>query len=276
MGEPGPWPPQPRPGRALAHTHGASGSGSPHRSDGRPPQTPRGARRSDPFGRPGITPPVPGRPTLFLLLLLPAVLFGLSTWQVVADGPLLRLDERLSRVLRHPDRASELLSDLGNVPVAVPVLALAAAYAAWRARRAGTEGWWRPAAAAGVLMALVPALVVPVKLLTDRPGTPAVPPATGYFPSGHTATAAVAYGTAALLLLPWLRQAPARRAVIAVAVALLLGASYGLVRRGYHWPLDVAASWCLGTLLLTAFLLTVSRSSRRRSAGTPSSRTGPS
>ncbi|MER6673657.1 phosphatase PAP2 family protein [Streptomyces sp. NPDC000983] len=280
MGDTGPGPPQLRPGRALAHTNGASGSGSPHRSDGRPPQTPRGARRSGPDGRPGTTPPVPGRPTSFRSLLgllgLPALLFALITWQVVADGPLVRVDERLSRALVHPDRVSELLSDLGNVQVAVPVLALALGYTALRSRRAGAGHWWWPAAAGTLLMALVPALVVPLKVLTDRPGTPAVPPATGYFPSGHTTTAVVAYGTATLLLLPLLRSPAARRALVAVCLALVLGVSFGLVRRGYHWPLDVAGGWCLGTLLLTCFVLAVSRSSRRRSAGTPSSSSGPS
>ncbi|MET9478334.1 phosphoesterase, partial [Streptomyces sp. NPDC002922] len=44
--------PQHRPGRAIAHTTGASGSGTPHRSDGRSPQTPRGARQTDHGGRP--------------------------------------------------------------------------------------------------------------------------------------------------------------------------------------------------------------------------------
>ncbi|MFI9764577.1 phosphatase PAP2 family protein [Streptomyces sp. NPDC051963] len=275
-----PGPPQLRPGRALAHTPGASGSGSPHRSDSRPPQTPRGGRPSDLIGRPGTTPPVPGRPTSFLLLLgLPALLFALITWQVVDDGPLLRVDERLSRALVHPDRLSELLADLGNVPVAIPVLAAALGYAAWRSHRSGTDRWWLPATAAAVLMALVPALIVPLKELTDRPGTPAVPPATGYYPSGHTATAAIAYGCAALLLLPWLRTAPARRGLVLACTALNLGVGFGLVRRGYHWPLDVVASWCLCAVLLTGFVVVVdrlSRSSRRTSAGTPSSSSGPS
>ncbi|MEU3890071.1 phosphatase PAP2 family protein [Streptomyces sp. NPDC029041] len=190
--------------------------------------------------------------SLPLLFALPALLFALITWQVVADGPLVRLDERLSRVLVNPDRCSELLADLGNVQVAVPVLALALGYVAVRHRRAGVDRWWLPAAAAALLMALVPALVVPLKELTARPGTPAVPPATGYYPSGHTATAVVAYGCATLLLLPWLRTAPARRALVALCVVLILGASYGLVRRGYHWPLDVVGSWCLCTVLLSA------------------------
>ncbi|MFD5159125.1 phosphatase PAP2 family protein [Streptomyces hawaiiensis] len=190
-----------------------------------------------------------------LLLALPALLFALITWQVVADGPLVRLDERLSRLLVNPDRCSELLADLGNIQVAVPVLAVALGYVAVRHRRAGADRWWLPVAAAALLMALVPALVVPLKVLTDRPGTPAVPPGTGYYPSGHTATAAIAYGSATLLLLPWLRTALARRALITLCVALVLGASYGLVRRGYHWPLDVVGSWCLCTVLLSSLWL---------------------
>jgi undecaprenyl-diphosphatase len=175
-----------------------------------------------------------------------------------------------------PDRASALLADLGNVSVAVPVLTVVALYAARRARDAGRDHWGRPSVVAGVLMVVLPVIVVPVKELTDRPGTPVAPPGTGYFPSGHTATAAVAYGVAALLLLPWLSRAGARRTVVAVSAALALGTSFGLVRHGYHWPLDVLASWCLSTVLLTLFALYLSRSSRRRSAGTPSRRTGPS
>ncbi|MEV5336162.1 phosphatase PAP2 family protein [Streptomyces werraensis] len=210
-----------------------------------------------------------------LLLVVPLVLFSLITWQVLADGPLLDLDARLSDALVHPDRASELLSDLGNVQVAVPVLAVALAVTAWRLCATGMDRWWLPPAAGAAAMALVPALVAPLKAWTDRPGTPAVPPATGYFPSGHTATAMVAYGTATLLLLPLLGSPAVRRGLLALCALLVLGASYGLVRRGYHWPLDVAGSWCLGAMLLTGVVL-VSRSSRRTSAGTPSRRSGPS
>ncbi|MEU3982259.1 phosphatase PAP2 family protein [Streptomyces sp. NPDC026672] len=276
MGDPRPGPPQLRPGRALAHTTGASGSGSPHRSGRRSPQTPRGARQSDPVGRLGTTPPVPGRPTSFLLLGLPALLFVLITWQVVADGPLVRMDERLSRGLLHPDRLGELLSDLGNAQVAVPVLVLALVHVSVRGRRGGVERWWAPPLSAAVLMALVPVLVMPLKEWVARPGTPAVPPAVGYYPSGHTATAAVAYGAATLVLLPWLRTARARRGLVAVCCVVVLGVGYGLVRRGYHWPADVLASGCLCAVLLTLLSLVISRSTRRRSAGTPSSRTGPS
>ncbi|MFM9708869.1 phosphatase PAP2 family protein [Streptomyces galilaeus] len=205
-------------------------------------------------------PPAPGRPARGALLLgLPALLLALFTWQVAAEGPLLDLDERLSRALVHPGRAAELLADLGNVQVAVPVLALVAGYAARRARSAGVRRWWLPSVAGLALMVLVPLIVVPLKEWTDRPGTPAVPPATGYYPSGHTATAAVAYGAAALVLLPWLGTLLARRAAVATAVTLSAAVSFGLVRRGYHWPLDVAASWCLGVMLLGALWLFLRR-----------------
>ncbi|MDN3025206.1 phosphatase PAP2 family protein [Streptomyces sp. S.PB5] len=273
MGDFRPGPPQLRPGRALAHTNGASGSGSPHRSDGHAPQTPRGARRSDPDGRPGTTPPVPGRPTSFsalfllvaLLLALPAVLFALITWQVVEDGPLLRLDERVSRALVHPDRASELLADLGNVQVAVPVLAVVLVYAALRARRAGTDRWWLPPLVATVLMALVPVVIIPIKVLTARHGTSVMPPGVGYFPSGHTATAAVAYGSATMLLVPYVSRA-VRRALLLTCALLVLGVSFGLMRRGYHWPLDVVASWCLCVVLLSSLWLVIGRGTPGRPA----------
>ncbi|MFG3657834.1 phosphatase PAP2 family protein [Streptomyces sp. NPDC047706] len=211
-----------------------------------------------------------------MLLALPALLFLLITWQVVTDGPLVRLDERLSGALVRPDRLCELLADLGNVQVAVPVLLLVAGYTAGRARETGAARWWLPGTAAVALMTLVPALVVPLKELTDRPGTPVVPPATGYYPSGHTATAAIAYGCAVLLLLPRMNGSCVRRALLAVCLALNLGVGYGLVRRGYHWPLDVVASWCLSAVLLACYVRLLSRSSRRTSAGTPSPRTGPS
>ncbi|MEU3661974.1 phosphatase PAP2 family protein [Streptomyces sp. NPDC032940] len=229
-----------------------------------------------------VSSPRPYRGLLGLLA-VPALLFALITWQVVADGPLVGVDERVSRALVHPDRFSEVLADLGNVQVAVPVLALALAGVAWRGRARGVDRWWLPPLAGAAAMVLVPALVAPLKEWTDRPGTPAVPPAVGYYPSGHTATALVAYGAATLLLLPLLRAPAVRRLLVAVCAVLVLGVSFGLVRRGYHWPLDVVASWCLGAVLLTGVRLVLggstrplSRSTRRSSSGTPSSRTGPS
>ncbi|MER5441724.1 phosphatase PAP2 family protein [Streptomyces sp. NPDC002790] len=225
---------------------------------GRPPQTPRGARHSGQFGRFGTTPPVPNRPSIFLILFA-ALLFAALTWQVASGGPLLAYDERLGDAIRTsaiPSGPAEFFADLGNMAVALPVLAATLAYVTWRTRSRF------PLIAAAVTMALVPALVPPLQALIDRPGPPPMAPATGFYPSGHAATAAVAYGLCALLLR---RREPAYGCVLLNAAVGL-----GLVRQGYHWPADVVGSWCLAVVLLCAAAYAVSRSSRRSSSGTPS------
>ncbi|WP_309144540.1 phosphatase PAP2 family protein [Streptomyces sp. BR123] len=184
----------------------------------------------------------------------PLPVLAVVTWQVLVSGPLLTPDERLSRALVRsvPDAVTERLSDLGNVPVAVPVLALAMAYAVRRGNLVG-------ALAAGLAMALVPALVVPLKLWTGRPG-PLEPWAAGYFPSGHTATAAVAYLGAALLLRPYTRGPWP----VAAALVLTGATAVGLILRGWHWPLDVLASLLLCLPLLLGVAHAVDRGGRSR------------
>ncbi|MGW2814569.1 phosphatase PAP2 family protein [Streptomyces sp. NPDC001415] len=246
--------PQPCPGRALAHTTGASGSGTPHRSDDRPPHTPRGARYAGPGGRPGTSPPVPGRPA-FLSAGVATLLcvFAVITWQVASGGPLRRLDERLDRAVtgHGPSALAQALADLGSMPVALPVLAAAIAYALWRGLR-------RQALIAAVTMAVVPLLIVPLKDWIARPGP--LEAATGYYPSGHTATAMVAYGGAALLLSPYARRT---WLMPAAAGALTAATGIGLVLHGYHWPLDVVGSWCLCGALLVVSSTGMRRSSSR-------------
>ncbi|WP_312847813.1 phosphatase PAP2 family protein [Streptomyces sp. WAC06614] len=189
-------------------------------------------------------------------MLLPLLGLALTTWQVLADGPLLVPDEALSRAVVRavPDAVTERLADLGNVPVAVPVLVLAIAFAVRR------SGRWGPALTAAAAMALVPAVIVPLKEWTARPG-PLEPWAAGYFPSGHTATAAVAYLAAALLVRPYVRH-PAR--VTAAAAVLAVATAVGLVLRGFHWPLDVLASAFLCVPLLAAVGRAVSPPPPRR------------
>ncbi|MFD2622511.1 phosphatase PAP2 family protein [Streptomyces chumphonensis] len=194
------------------------------------------------------------------------LLLAVLSLQVAVPGPLLDADERLSRAWRQTDPRSpaaagtpaEWGADLGHVHVAVPVLLVALVLAYVRGRRL------LPPAAALAAMAAVPLLVLPLKALFDRAGPLG---GEGYFPSGHAATAAVGYGAAALVLLPLLRRAGARRALGATAALLTLWVGAGLVRRAYHWPLDVVASWCLGGLLLAGVAAAVNAShppARRR------------
>ncbi|WP_405805770.1 phosphatase PAP2 family protein [Streptomyces sp. NBC_01187] len=179
--------------------------------------------------------------------LLCAIAFALFTWQVLANGPLRRWDEAAGDALRAappPREAAELLADLGNLSVALPLLALAMALTL---RHSRGRDWW-PVLCYALAMGVMAPLVTGLKAWVDRTGPLG---GGGFFPSGHAATTAVALGAAALLLTGRI-PALAVRAVWAAAAILTVGNGLGLVWRGYHWPLDVAASWCLGVLLLAA------------------------
>lgn len=205
---------------------------------------------------------------------------------MLADGPLRSADERLGDALRAaaPPRAgAELLADLGNPPVAVPVLCAAAVYALVRSR----GGLWRSVVCAAVALAAVAPVVSVLKSWTHRPGPLG---GTGYFPSGHAATTAVAFGAAFLLLLPLLPERHRtdtgagrplgvlrvlRPLLLCLVVLLGLGNGLGLVWRGYHWPADVLAAWCLAVPLLSAGALTARRWTARHRTGPPHGPSGP-
>ncbi|MFJ6217407.1 phosphatase PAP2 family protein [Streptomyces sp. NPDC092296] len=196
------------------------------------------------------------------------VLLATTSWQVAAHGPLLRLDRRLRGALAHADAAlpagtlrpavdgvAEFLSDLGGSLVAVPVLLGCALLAAGALLRARATRWWLPLPAAAVAAVLIPLLVVPAKAYFARPGpdgVPLLPDQWGWYPSGHTATASIAYGAAALLLATATARPRVRTALHCGAVLLALGVGVGLMWRDYHWFLDVLASWSLAGIVLWA------------------------
>ncbi|WP_224283993.1 phosphatase PAP2 family protein, partial [Streptomyces sp. LS1784] len=141
----------------------------------------------------------------------------------------------------------------------------------WRGRRAGAGRWWLPLPVAALTAGLIPLLVVPAKSAFARPG-PLGEALTagqwGWYPSGHTATATISYGVAALLLA---RVAGPRavRGLAAGAVLLSLGVGAGLVWSDFHWLLDVVASWCLAVLVLWSLARWLPRpgAGRRQASG---------
>ncbi len=268
-GDTAPMNPHHRRSSALAHeTAGSPGPGNPRRSVGRSSQTPRDGRCGDRLGRPGTLPPVPGRLISARVLVVLAALFlagiaafALLTWQVAAHGALVGPDGWLLRAFRraaaaHPDLdgPAHELCRLGNIEAAVPVLMIALVVAAALGRRAALPRWWLAPAAAALAMALLPVVVTVVKAAVDRPAPGRVRPDPdyGYFPSGHTATSAVGYGLAVLVLWPFLRRAAVRAVVASGTAVLLLAVGAALVWCDYHWPLDVLGSWCLAVSLLSA------------------------
>ncbi|WP_329137155.1 phosphatase PAP2 family protein [Streptomyces sp. NBC_01476] len=200
-------------------------------------------------------------PALTGLFVLGVLLFAALTWQVSSGGPLV---DRDAAVLRWFDRTAagnswftstaHYFCKLGNIQVAVPVLLIVIGATGWVGRRLALPRWWLQPAAAALVIAVLPVVVTVVKDAVHRPAPGSVvpdPSGYGYFPSGHTATSAVAYGAAALLLLPWVRGRAARAALLAGTPLLLLAVGFSLVWCDYHWPLDVLASWCLTLSLLT-------------------------
>jgi len=79
------------------------------------------------------------------------------------------------------------------------------------------------------------------------------------FPSGHTLSAILVWGTLILLLLHYRRTKGYRRpclsdghttALCAVAAVYLILMGLSRIYVGVHWPTDVLGSWCLGLALL--------------------------
>ncbi len=180
-------------------------------------------------------------------------------WQVAGHGPLWRWDVRVdAAVLRAAARwprvrpVAQGAADLGDLVVALPVLAAAVAWAG-RARRE-----WRSAVACAALLAVTGVVVSVAKAAVARPVPGTARPAarvaghSGYFPSGHAAAWAMACALTVVVLARACRTAAARRTLVCAAVPLQLVAGAGLVWRGYHWPLDVVAAWCVCWVVLVA------------------------
>ena len=214
--------------------------------------------------------PQPG-PWRWLLPATLALILVVLTVNVISHGPLVSLDSHIRSVVLGWDRSAgwhwladsphapaQLLTDLGSLPVAIPVLALAAvSAAAWRHSV-------RPLITAAVGVALLLACVIPAKIIIGRagPGLPPVRPgALGVFPSGHTATACVCFSLAAALLITG-QPAWVRRPVLAGLAVLWLAVGAALVWCDYHWFTDVAASWALAALLVLVTLRLVPPATR--------------
>lgn len=68
------------------------------------------------------------------------------------------------------------------------------------------------------------------------------------FPSGHAASGAVVYLTLALLATRTVRERRVRAYLLACAAVLVAAIGISRVYLGVHWPTDVLAGWCFGTL----------------------------
>lgn len=223
----------------------------------------------------------------------PAVLlcaFGLLLWQVVAHGPLPRLDVHVRDGIQGTATSAGLhwlaqfgraCADLGDQAPALLSLLIATGLAVWRAwsmqrkaapdaataatdRAAATTAtdralWrsplWRPVLLT-IGAGLVLLTVIPLKIWVGRPGPGEVTlgnASLGFFPSGHTADALCCYGMACYLLCVFVWTSVAARRLLAALTTLVISLTiFGLLWSNYHWLSDILGSlcWCGAWLLV--------------------------
>jgi undecaprenyl-diphosphatase len=175
------------------------------------------------------------------------VLFGALAYLVRTNSHLIGLDNGIAKWgNRHASawstHALNLITQLGSLYV---VLALCVVLAVWETVR--ERSVWVVAFIVAV-MGGEELLTNTVKQLADR-ARPAFNPAAATlgpsFPSGHSATAAAFYATAALLLGRW-RGRRARAVLTGLAVGIAVAVAASRVLLDVHWLSDVIAGLSLG------------------------------
>lgn len=139
-------------------------------------------------------------------------------------------------------------TDLGSSYVSWTLLSVTVVWLL--VRRAGRLAAWVAVTGLGaaVLDPGIKAAVGRVRPLVDVPVASAPG---GSFPSGHALGATVTYGVLVLVFLPAVPPR-FRRAVVGLAVGVVLLVGVTRVALGVHHPTDVVAGWLLGALWLTA------------------------
>ncbi len=188
---------------------------------------------------------------------LDAVPFGVLLLEVIFNGPLVGLDQRIANRqnladLRDGDRVTvaRIITQLGSTQFLIGVVVLTCVYLASFHRRRRQALYLAPTAVLGVTTNNI----IKVVVARSRPHFDhAVAHAFGNsFPSGHAMNSTVVYG--AILLIAWgpLRT-PSRRAVAAVlAASLVIAIATSRVVLGVHYASDVVAGIVLGSALVLA------------------------
>jgi undecaprenyl-diphosphatase len=173
---------------------------------------------------------------------------------VLTHGPLLAVDRSTRDTVQGwvaadpwawTNTLAERWTDLGVAAYSGTVLAAVTLVVTARLRS------WRPLLTAVLAALALFGTVIPGKILIGRPGpegAPVAPGGWGWFPSGHTATASICLGTAALILCSaWPKL---RRLAYPATAFVCAGVGFCLIWRDYHWLWDVVASGCLTGVVL--------------------------
>ncbi|NML46978.1 phosphatase PAP2 family protein [Ramlibacter sp. G-1-2-2] len=191
---------------------------------------------------------------------LALLLFALFAWQLLAQGPMARVDQAVTLWLaahRQPGltTAMALVSDLHQTWVLLLASALLAGWFAWRLH----PRW-------GYTLLVVPSGMLlndGVKNVFRRARPVLEQPLVHYdsysFPSGHAAGATVFWGAVLLVVFAHARHRGIRAAAAVITPALVALVCFSRVYLGAHYLSDVLAAVGLSTAWLVAFATAMHR-----------------
>jgi membrane-associated phospholipid phosphatase len=216
-----------------------------------------------------------GSPTLLLAAL---AVFVVITVDVLAGGPLTRLDHVVSEWARSTGLPGEgwgkpgqkeavAVVNFGDREVAGLIVLVAIGWISFRARTVV------PLVRLGLLSLVASAVVLAFKYGIGRHAPSGVhgPEALRSYPSGHTATAVIAWGLLYAVVAEYPDYALSRPVAWLLSWAGPVLVMVGMVLRDYHWLTDLVGAAALSVVLLQAERMVWAhwRRARRGSAADP-------
>jgi membrane-associated phospholipid phosphatase len=199
---------------------------------------------------------LPGSPAVLVAAL---AVFALVTADVLAGGPLSRLDHVVSDWARSTgipgpgwhrpgQEQADWVVNLGDREVVGVILLIAVGWISLRARTVA------PLVRVAVLAAGAAAVVLALKYGIGRHAPSGVqgPEAFRSYPSGHTATAVILWGGLYAVVADHPEAGLSRRVAWLLSWLAPLLVMVGMVLRDYHWMTDLIGAAALCTVLLQA------------------------
>ena len=232
-------------------------------------------REAGPAGSPPVVSV--GRPPWWLLGMA-ALVGGLVTADLLARGPLERMDLRVSEIVSdwglQESPAYPLVWLFTQLGGRVTILAVLAGLVGWLLWQRGT---WLPLVRVVVAVAVLTAGVYALKFGVGRtapafPGSYLFHADGASYPSGHVANAVLMWGVARWQAVEYGLPAAAQRTFWWLSVAGPVGTGVAMVSLDFHWVTDAVVGAAVGILLLGVVhaldAMVLSRSARVR-AGRP-------
>jgi undecaprenyl-diphosphatase len=212
-----------------------------------------------PEAAPAETPNTAARNLWPVLALLAGSALWLAGWLAseLVEGETFGFDAAILTGLRRADDLAVPAGPAWLLQGAIDISAMGGATLLWLIGLAGTgflallgrrrEALWLAATFAGSSL-----LNAGLKLLFDRDRPDLVPHLTVIsdtsFPSGHAMNAAAVYLTLGILLAETQPRRAQRVFLLGIAVLMVVLIGCSRVYLGVHWPSDVIAGWCVGSV----------------------------